>query len=95
MDRLADLPTNDTKSTPAELEIIERLFGTTTPTTKSNTLQSTAKTVAYVSLLFVALANPWLDMLLYKIPYCNNKISVLTLKTIVFAILFFLIYTYL
>ncbi len=50
------------------------------------------KIVGYTTVLFFALANPWIDMLLCKIPYCgDNAIMLLGLKTLAFALLYLII----
>lgn len=38
-------------------------------------------------ILFIALANPWIDNMLCKIPYCEGKLNLLGLKTLLFIIL--------
>ena len=47
------------------------------------------KVVGYTTALFLALANPWIDVILCKIPYCeDNTFILLGIKTLVFAILY-------
>ncbi len=50
------------------------------------------KEVGLVTTLFLALANPWIDMLLCKIPYCgDNAFTLLGIKTLMFAIIYLII----
>jgi hypothetical protein len=45
------------------------------------------KLIGLTSLLFVALANPWIDSLFCKLPYCgDNVIYLLILKVLIFFI---------
>lgn len=49
------------------------------------------KLVGVVILLFVILANPWVDKLFTKVPYCGEGgMTVLGIKTLLFAILYIL-----
>ena len=50
------------------------------------------KLAGYTTVLFLALANPWLDTLLCKVPYCgDNAFMLLGMKTLVFAILYVIV----
>nr|QBK86156.1 MAG: uncharacterized protein LCMAC101_07510 [Marseillevirus LCMAC101] len=50
------------------------------------------KIVGYTTVLFFALANPWIDMLFCKIPYCgDNNLMLLGIKTLIFSILYLII----
>jgi len=53
------------------------------------------KLIGYTTLLFVALANPWLDTLLCKIPYCgDNAFTLLGMKVLTFALLYVIVTVY-
>ena len=50
------------------------------------------KIVGYTTVLFLALANPWIDTLLCKIPYCgDNAFMLFGIKTLTFAILYLIV----
>ena len=50
------------------------------------------KIIGYTIILFLVLANPWIDMLFCKIPYCgDNAPMLLGIKTLMFAILYLII----
>jgi len=50
------------------------------------------KLIGYTTVLFLALANPWIDTLFCKIPYCgDNAVTLLGIKTLMFAILYLII----
>ena len=47
------------------------------------------KVIGYTTVLFLALANPWVDLLFCKIPYCGDNAPILLgIKTLIFAILY-------
>jgi hypothetical protein len=53
------------------------------------------KLIGYTTLLFVALANPWLDTLLCKVPYCgDNAFTLLGMKVLAFALLYVIVTVY-
>lgn len=50
------------------------------------------KLAGYTTVLFLALANPWLDTFLCKVPYCgDNAFMLLGMKTLVFALLYVIV----
>ena len=50
------------------------------------------KEIGLVTTLFLALANPWIDTLLCKIPYCgDNNFTLLGIKTLMFSIIYLII----
>lgn len=102
MDNLADLPPkNDTVKTPEEEQIMSQFFA---DVEEDASLQKEGgsffsriklKHVGIATLLFVALANPWVDQLFCKVPYCGeNKFSLLGIKTIVFFMLILILFTF-
>ena len=92
MDSLATLPPGETATTPQEEQVMNKYFGQVgTPVKKG---PSSVKLLAYVLVLFILLANPYLDQLLCKVPYCSNPMMTLAAKTILFGILFMALYHY-
>ena len=50
------------------------------------------KMIGLASLLFVALANPWIDNLFCKLPYCgDNALAVMGVKVLIFIIVLVII----
>lgn len=89
MDELKTLPSKeDTKHTPQEQAVMRQFFGTSQdkPATASKG-KVNWKIVGCASVLFLLLANPWIDRLLCKIPYCGGSVMMLTLKLTFFALL--------
>ena len=97
MDRLTDLPPKeDTELTPQEDEVMKNMFGGSGGTPKKRGWMETLKLAAVSALLFLALANPWIDIIFSKLPYCGeSSISVLAVKTLLFFILWVAMYKYL
>lgn len=53
------------------------------------------KIVGYTTVLFLALANPWIDTILCKVPYCgDNAFMLLAMKTLAFALLYVIVSTF-
>ena len=96
MDRLSDLPPKeDTELTPQENEVMKNMFGGTGSTKKKGWME-TLKLAGLSAVLFVVLANPWIDMLFSKLPYCGeNVMSTLIVKTLLFLIVWIVMYKYL
>ena len=91
MEKLVDLPVkDDTDYTPEELATLQQYFGGVPPKDEGINW----KLLGYISVLFVLLANPWIDDLICKIPKCSNPIIVLVLKFVVFILTFFILYKY-
>jgi len=102
MDNLSDLPIkNDTVKTKEEVEVIEQFFpgksvepfpGGAPQNDSGNTLDTLKtklnwKLIGLSSLLFVALANPFIDGIFCKIPYCgDNAMTMLGIKVFLFII---------
>jgi hypothetical protein len=94
-DRLDKLPTKNTELSDSEKDTIQKFFGEGDSSPTKEGQNSILKLVGYTTLLFVALANPFINPLLEKIPYCDSAAGTLALKTVLFMILFFIIYRYL
>lgn len=103
MESLSTLPSkNDTVKTPEEEMILNQLFNSPPSSTQSQKQpppdpsippppsthpRLNWKIIGITIGLFVVLANPWIDGLLSKIPYCGGSVSILGLKTLLFSIL--------
>ena len=102
-DRLADLPPKpDSTPSPQEAAVLNKYFsndgsnadpskqgaGVPSPSTSK---MSGWKTAAAGTVLFLLLANQYIDALFCKIPYCGNQIALLVLKAVLFFIALFLI----
>lgn len=97
MDSLATLPLpkDPPKYTDEEKAIHRQFF---LEETDSSELQSSGKNtrdlVLYTTFLFLLLSNPYIDQYIERIPYCDGAYSKLACKAIIFAILFFAMYTF-
>jgi len=94
MDKLDDLPTSDDENlSPQEEDTMKRYFDVndnTSPSKKKWTIDW--KFVGICVILFIILANPWVDGLFCKIPYCGeNNLMLLFVKALIFAILLILV----
>lgn len=104
MDKLSDLPVADTEPTPQETQVMEKYFGDGTDSENSEKETpkkvlgwgATIKLAGLGAILFLLLANSWVDMIFDKIPYCGeNALTVLGVKALVFMILFVVLNRYL
>ena len=93
MDEFANLPAkNDTVKTPEEQAIMNQLFPSEDKPQQKPKSKLNWKVLGYSSILFLLLANPWIDKLLCKIPYCGeNAIMVLSLKLFLFLLVLVLL----
>lgn len=80
---LSDLPTSDKEQTPEETDVMQKYFDT--PSSSSGGGMRW-RSIAYTTLLFVIVANPWIDMLLCKIPYCGNATVLFAIKVLIFLV---------
>jgi hypothetical protein len=100
MDKLSDLPTEETEMTPQETEVMDNVFGSGDSPKKKDSKPSgwlaTLKLAGIASLLFMVLANSWIDVILCRLPYCGeNQLTITMIKTVIFMILFIVMYRYL
>lgn len=101
MDRLSDLPTHDTNLTPEESEVINKMFdgaGSDAPKSKPQNVgwMQTLKLAGLSAGLFMLLANPWIDMLLCKLPYCEEGgLIIPAIKGLIFLLLWIIMFRYL
>lgn len=96
MDKLSEVPLNNTEITDKEKEILHKYFSEDkdSPGSENNCISSW-KHIVYIAIAFLILSNPWIDFFLTKIPYCpDNKLLLLVLKTSIFIILLVLIQKY-
>jgi hypothetical protein len=97
MDSLATLPLPKVPPTYTEEEkAVHRQFFLEETNTEdsSSSDKSTRDLVLYATFLFLLLSNPFVDEYIERIPYCDGVYSRLICKAIIFAILFFAIYTF-
>lgn len=110
MESLSTLPSkNDTVKTPEEEMILQQLFAgppshaaaPSIPVNPNNLPPPSShpklnwKILGLTVALFAVLANPWIDSLLCKIPYCGGGIGITALKTLLFFILLLCIHLFL
>ena len=102
MDKLEDLPVkNDTVVSPQENNIMDEYFGGNNGQNaaqmsaqgaqhqnKDETKRASInwKLIGYSALIFVLLANPWVDGMFEKMPYCSNTMLILALKVMIFIV---------
>ena len=90
-DDLSSLPVNDnTQLTPDEENTINRFFPQSTSVGKKDDDKSDwkplLKLAGYSSILFIALANPFIDHLLVMVPYLQSDLYLLLFKVMLFFI---------
>jgi len=99
MDKLSDLPPKDgAEMSPQESDVMKKYFDADEPQGKKAKAgwMDSIKVAFYASVLFLALANPWVDTLLCSIPYCgDNALTLLAFKVLLFLILFTGVYKFL
>lgn len=105
-------PKNDTIKTPEEEAIMKQLFpqgsppkidNSPPPSSTSSTPQTQKppnrinwKLLGASVLLFILLANPWVDKLFTKVPYCEEGgATVVGIKALLFSIFLILLNLYL
>jgi hypothetical protein len=88
MDDLSKLPVNENSvASQDEEEIMEKLF-----TKKKGKMPW--KTLGYVILAFIIFGNPYLDLVLCKIPHCENALLGFGIKVVLFIIAVFMIFKF-
>jgi hypothetical protein len=87
-DNLSNLPPVNNQPTEQERSVVNNLFGTPSPpqTHKSGIRW---KNIGIGVVAFAILANPWIDKILEKLPYCDNPIMVFGIKIVLFFIILF------
>ncbi len=94
MDKLDDLPTSDDENlSPQEEDTMKRYFDVNDNTSsKKKKWNIDWKFIGICVILFIILANPWVDGIFCKIPYCGeNGLMLLFVKALIFAILLILV----
>lgn len=97
MESLDDIPLKeDYVVSERENFIMNEYFGQPNEKESSNISWSSAMKISgYGIVLFSILANPWINQLLYKIPYVsNNPINAFCLKFFIFSFMILLITKY-
>jgi hypothetical protein len=94
-EKLSDLPTKDgVNLMPHENDVMNRFFGNSSPSKKSGG-KVDWKLVGYVTILFAALANPWIDIAMSRIPHCKDyPIILFAIKVMIFVLAVVLISRY-
>jgi len=86
-DDLGSLPEGATDISPQEKEVISSLFGSGPA---GGAMHSAGgmnwKLIGGATMLFVVLANPWIDAMLCKIPKCGNPMIVFGIKAVLFVV---------
>lgn len=88
MDKLDDVPLSDTEISDKEREILDKYFPQSKDSGKWRTdISGGWKWIAYYVIVFVILANPWIDSFISKLPYCpDNKLIILLIKALLFVV---------
>jgi uncharacterized membrane protein YeiB len=96
MDDLSSLPPTKNDISPQDANIMSRYFDAPGAGAGPGTSWgATFKAAGLVSILFLLLTNPLTDAMLSAIPYAGaNALSMLAVKTIIFAVLFIVMYKY-
>lgn len=103
MDSLEQLPLPEGEISQNEERIVNKYFGEdnnrsaasggSPPPTKSVGFTKALKITGILAVIFVIIANPWIDGIFCKIPYCGSKAGSLAVKTLIYAmIVFFALY---
>jgi hypothetical protein len=99
MDRLSDIPVKNTSITPEESKLLETFFGDASSSNGGGNSSShmdeekiswrrTFKISLYSGIVFAALANPWINVLLARFPYITgNPIMIFVLKIFLFILI--------
>jgi len=96
MDHLSSLPTkDDTSHTKEENEVMAKYFnkdGAAAPA--KSTFKDTLKIALIVTIIFIILANPWIDSMLCIVPYCGNPLVLTAVKALIFFVVFIAVKCY-
>ena len=91
MDSLDDLPVAKTVLTPKEEASIERLFQDASPSQPDPASSNVKLALICLTGIFVLLINPWSTGVIESIPKCSGNIAQLSIKTLVFFIVAFVV----
>ena len=107
MERLEDIPVDDSaKPSAQELAVVQKYFSdasgddasqsssANTRTRSKGSNVSTFQLVLYATFIFAVLSNSWIDVIFRAIPYAENPLALLLIKSIIFAIVFVLVYKF-
>ena len=102
MDKLSDVPVNETAHTPQETNVMKKYFAdadtssSDSGTNAKTSWSSTLKLALYVTILFLLLSNPITDAVFCKVPYCGEGVfTLLGVKAVAFLVLFVAMYKFL
>lgn len=90
MESLDSLPTDEAQSAPKELQIIQKYFDTTDTSSRS---YQRVKFVGFATLIFLLVSNPIFDKILEILPNMNSSLIRFGVKTILFFVLVYFIFT--
>ena len=91
LEKLDDLPVSDeSKPSPQEEQVMDKYFSGAAAKADNNLKWGmTFKLAGLASLLFMALANPFVDSLFTILPYCGgNAFGIFGVKIFIFMMLF-------
>jgi hypothetical protein len=102
MEKLSDLPPkDDAEMSPQESDVMQKYFDASTgggskPGASGKTgWMDTIKLALYATVLFLILANPWIDSVMCMVPYCGESALTLTaVKALLFLIFFVVMYKF-
>lgn len=98
MDSLEQLPIPEGEISQNEERIVNKYFGDDNRSgngggspppkaeSKSMGFAKALKITGILAFIFIIVANPWVDGIFCKIPYCGSKVGSLAVKTLIYAI---------
>ena len=102
MEKLSDLPPkDDAEMSPQESDVMQKYFNASASgggSSKSGGKagwMDTIKLALYATVLFLILANPWIDQVMCMVPYCGESvITLVAVKALLFMVLFVVMYKF-
>lgn len=105
MEKLSDLPPkDDAEMSPQESDVMQKYFNASASGgggAKSGGVSGktgwmdTIKLALYATVLFLILANPWVDQVMCMVPYCgDNALTLMAVKALLFMIVFVVMYKF-
>ncbi len=91
MDSLDDLPVTPTVLTPKEEASMHRLFQKSPHASASQASSNIKLALGCLIGIFILLVNPWTTGVIENIPKCTSNAAQLTVKTLIFFIVAFII----
>ena len=89
MDKLSELPPKQSILTQQENDVMDEMFGPAAAPAEAGGRFANIKwkLLGATTLLFVVLANPWIDSLICKVPYCESPMFALAIKVVLFFVI--------